>query len=904
MKISFKNFRSFGKSTSLDLRKFNVLIGPNSSGKSSLSKFISHYVNFVTSGLDSFSNIKVYKDITLLDTFDQYEIDKTLSHYIDQRKPENLMLRDKENFKRTTLGRNIFPKYYMTNTNSDDPKNYDYYSKHNHNFKVNYSFLTNPSSIEFDYTISTVNRPILARRPLFNNSRRNSWVHNEFIYVFEENVSNKDYMKFYNFIVKNWSLFRDNHQHKLKISLNEDIVHKTFDSKNYLLKDLNVFLDRNSDSSCIFFNENSQTSKVLMDVINSSTIEVFNSSLNYLEDKFSSYIKVYKDLNPKRQIRKYPLTMNYDTDYSNYKFKKQFKNIKDEKTLEKYVDFLLHPYIYDGSLQNFWRKSPYITSLFFKYKRRNKSSEILPFMPNIETDPIYYIRRRPVGTGRTKIAMDIYMNSPLQFFEFEHYKIDDFDFYKDFTLVSNYNSKEDKIKPSKVLKDLPSEYKFNAKKTIHPSWGVFFKIGRPTLKIVRTDEKKSVRRNLISELEEVESFLVKVGAQSILRDFTKVSYKGTQGKVETFIFSPRKSLLNEESIFKIVSSGGNLRLLDYYIDHFKASMEECSIFKEEIDNDRLEKVSKEYKVSKDAIKNQIDVIKMYLLRSTIVQFQMNLSKYLFNEYYIHLKDLKINFEHDSFYPYYIKPNNGELFYNSRDNFITADNLIKFFGPNSKKIFLDLKGNQSDMERLSRFNKFINESLKKIGMNFSVRIRSINYYFDKNSEFKNKWVGNLFEFVFIENNEIPLEITGRGMGDAAIVSLIGNLFDYRSIKNNENNLLIISEPEAYLHPNLISRVVDFLIDFADSNKRKNLKIIIESHSEVVLRTLQANAKKLKYDDNDIDNLFGVFFIDKIRGSHLSKIVDLGVKSNGFLKTKIPNNFYDINLNLASKLWDDK
>ncbi|MAS39586.1 MAG: hypothetical protein CMG16_00175 [Candidatus Marinimicrobia bacterium] len=45
MKISFKNIKSFDKDTSLKLKKLNVIIGPNSSGKSTLNQAIRYFSN-------------------------------------------------------------------------------------------------------------------------------------------------------------------------------------------------------------------------------------------------------------------------------------------------------------------------------------------------------------------------------------------------------------------------------------------------------------------------------------------------------------------------------------------------------------------------------------------------------------------------------------------------------------------------------------------------------------------------------------------------------------------------------------------------------------------------------------------------------------------------------------------
>ena len=63
MKISFKNIKSYYLETSIKLKKFNVVLGQNSSGKSNLSKAIEHYFNFALN-YSSFDKDFLMNDIT------------------------------------------------------------------------------------------------------------------------------------------------------------------------------------------------------------------------------------------------------------------------------------------------------------------------------------------------------------------------------------------------------------------------------------------------------------------------------------------------------------------------------------------------------------------------------------------------------------------------------------------------------------------------------------------------------------------------------------------------------------------------------------------------------------------------------------------------------------------------
>ena len=63
---------------------------------------------------------------------------------------------------------------------------------------------------------------------------------------------------------------------------------------------------------------------------------------------------------------------------------------------------------------------------------------------------------------------------------------------------------------------------------------------------------------------------------------------------------------------------------------FSYSIDNSSLFyKRKLSKRTLKRLSSKYGISQAAINNQIEVIRLYLLRLTIVQFQMNVSKYLF-----------------------------------------------------------------------------------------------------------------------------------------------------------------------------------------------------------------------------------------------------------------------------------
>ena len=163
----------------------------------------------------------------------------------------------------------------------------------------------------------------------------------------------------------------------------------------------------------------------------------------------------------------------------------------------------------------------------------------------------------------------------------------------------------------------------------------------------------------------------------------------------------------------------------------------------------------------------------------------------------------------------------------------------------------------------------------------------------------------------------------------MVGIIGKL--YLIINENKNkisdyNICTLKEPENFLHPSLCADLIEFLFneifkkDKNNNINNKNSSLIIETHSEVVLRKFQSlvnydipESAFTKFDMNKLatDQLgeleegvktgyFNVLYVDKDETS--SKIIDLEIQPNGFLKTNIPSGFYDINTDLINELWD--
>ena len=138
----------------------------------------------------------------------------------------------------------------------------------------------------------------------------------------------------------------------------------------------------------------------------------------------------------------------------------------------------------------------------------------------------------------------------------------------------------------------------------------------------------------------------------------------------------------------------------------------------------------------------------------------------------------------------------------------------------------------------------------------------------------------------------------GTGTRNLIAIFAQL-ELAKLDSGRKNLIIIREPENYLHPNLTGRIVKYLYQ---SIANENLNIILETHSEIILRQLQVLVKNAKKEKDHIllkDNL-RIYYVDndEDNGSYFDEIK---INDDGFLEKEIPENFLGINAALATELW---
>jgi predicted ATPase len=99
---------------------------------------------------------------------------------------------------------------------------------------------------------------------------------------------------------------------------------------------------------------------------------------------------------------------------------------------------------------------------------------------------------------------------------------------------------------------------------------------------------------------------------------------------------------------------------------------------------------------------------------------------------------------------------------------------------------------------------------------------------------------------------------------------------------EGSTVLMEQPEIHLHPSVQSGLADVIMTVA---KARNLQVIVESHSEHLLRRFQRRVAEKSYSSEDLK----LYFCDSIGGE--SKLVDLQMDLFGQIENWPPDFFGD-------------
>jgi|DEB0MinimDraft_4_1074332.scaffolds.fasta_scaffold01148_3 energy-coupling factor transporter ATP-binding protein EcfA2 len=872
MKISFKYFKNFSKRTEINLSNFNVVIGPNSSGKTSLSQAITHYVNLLNNKFRS-SSTSMFHDLT------------------------SRMLYNKETLKKSKNNDQLLAfNSQIDNTPFD--LDFLYLEKHlnllpndlidNNSFEKNVA----PSKIIMSYPLHVDSRGELIEQEISILRQDISSIFKDY----EEEGSNSLKFELGNIFNSYYSEYikelkkSSNTINSLDVGYKQNSIVNVVNGASFL-DGLTITVNKNNPSeSFIYHRDGSEMRNNIKKLVNDCAKLVFKNEFDRMDNIFNTYINSLKN------YKKHSISEPIEIDFSKVK---NFTDIiyRDDNDLN-YNSLLFE--------NNFWNQSPYVSTYFSK-KGHFKEVYNNDYLKNLFKGRIRsfgHQSRRKYLASRTEFNT----LSDLGFdYDFQYNRIQNLYRFSD---VNSFFENEQ-------VYNSPEIYSHFNKKSVNeivankypPSRGFQFDIGSHD-----NSEENSV---------DYSKFLVNAKFYPIIKKYFSDSEE------DNLQFS--KFFLNSDINLK-KNPGSTTSYAIEYASEFKRILDDYVLDKEvyfKTHSNWIKTRAQSFGVTAKIYKHQIHLFEMYFMRQALIQFKKNMYRHIYNEYLTSLgtmifRLLNDDNEHNPISPitrsvilHPFKDNNAnrdkKLLYNEQE----IDNLFNglYYATITKKYGHKVYLGNDEKNEIEEMCSFINKNLKKMSINFRINIESVVKKTNVNPLKTGNYLVSVIEHNRKEEDDFQLiPLSECGMGNSQLIGILGSIYLLteqfentrikrgRTIDNLEQYIIIVREPESYLHPKWAGELTEYLYNFAKENS--NVKIVIETHSEVILRKTQVLTKN---DNHDKDQLFSkAFYVKKVnsRGQSNSKIIDLGLKPNGFLQKTIDPGFFDTNTDLVYELWKPK
>ncbi|UWX55108.1 AAA family ATPase [Maribacter litopenaei] len=180
---------------------------------------------------------------------------------------------------------------------------------------------------------------------------------------------------------------------------------------------------------------------------------------------------------------------------------------------------------------------------------------------------------------------------------------------------------------------------------------------------------------------------------------------------------------------------------------------------------------------------------------------------------------------------------------------------------------------------SSFNTIIGENLAEIlKQNNSVKKKVNNWLSNFGFEVNVDKLQDVIHHLKVNQSGLKLDITDVGFGISQILPVIVQGFLSRS-----KSLTLIEQPEIHLHPKMQAELADLFIDMVKNDSQPDRALLIETHSEYLLRRLRRRISEGKISNRDV----AIYFIKKEKKK--STIDEVDVSESGAFDW--PSEFYD-------------
>lgn len=246
-------------------------------------------------------------------------------------------------------------------------------------------------------------------------------------------------------------------------------------------------------------------------------------------------------------------------------------------------------------------------------------------------------------------------------------------------------------------------------------------------------------------------------------------------------------------------------------------------------------------------------------------------------------------------------NEGESFFNQfltqtkkLENLLSKVDFISAQRGNIDRVLL----NSGSLEMNKVLLQF--ESLKRQNSDFYTQfIKDAFKIFGIEGDLEMRTFENTIMVPYIVKDGKEVSFADLGFGFAQIVPIIIKLAITKGTSQkfeHINNVFIIEEPEANLHPNLQSKLADLFI--LAVNTFPNLRLVIETHSEYIIRKLQylTACKEIQKDQS----IVYYFNADSFVNHEEPKVKKIEINNNGSLSEEFGPGFFDEAIRLRFNL----
>jgi predicted ATP-dependent endonuclease of OLD family len=149
------------------------------------------------------------------------------------------------------------------------------------------------------------------------------------------------------------------------------------------------------------------------------------------------------------------------------------------------------------------------------------------------------------------------------------------------------------------------------------------------------------------------------------------------------------------------------------------------------------------------------------------------------------------------------------------------------------------------------------------------------------------VGEAYEFNLFKNNQkFPLADEGKGVIQIVYILLMfGDIIENVRNYPGKNISVLVEEPESNLHPAFQSKLADL---FLEVHTKFKIRLIIETHSEYILRRSQVIVAENEFEITPNENPFNVYYFPNV---NTEQPFSLMYQQDGSFNRNFGNGFFD-------------